>query len=850
MDRKIKKFLWGGFSAIIVICVVVFVWLTVFMSKKTQGTIVDISDIYMSEMNLQLQQKFHSITSLRLEQVDGIILRTPTDTAHYGSDMLRELSTSAEVRNFDYLGFYTPDGELTTIYGKEMEISNHENFQKALEKNESVVEQGVDEDGEHILLLGQAAGYPMKDGTKSIAIVAGISMEYLNNALFLDTEGATVFSHIIDKDGEFIIRNSGEFRDSYYDRIREKFEVVDGKTPEVYARELREAIEANEDYSTLICVDGEKRHIYCSPISGYSEWYLITVMPHGVLENVITRLDSLRMVVIFISLSVIVITMIIVFIIYFRLTQKQVEALNEARQEAVCANQAKSEFLSSMSHDIRTPMNAIIGMSEIALKNINDPQRVEDCLKKVQLSSKHLLGLINDVLDMSKIESKKVTLNRNRLSLRETMDDIVSIMQPQVKARKQFFDIFIHSILAEEVYCDGVRLNQVLLNLLSNAVKFTPQEGRIDVRVCQEASPAGEKYVRTHFVVEDNGIGMSEEFQKIIFETFSRENTEVVQNISGTGLGMAITKSIISLMGGTITLQSQQGKGSKFHVILDLEKFEDLREMKLPNWNVLVVDDNEELCTSAAANLKELGIHAEWTQSGEDAIQMVEGHHEQHNDYRFVLIDWKMPGMDGLDTIHEIQRRVGKKIPVFLISSYDWSEIEEEVEREDIEGFISKPLFKSTLYDRLSQYTETVGSEPVKQGVRPMDFTGRRVLVAEDIDINWEIANDILTSFGLELERAVNGKECVEMLEASEIGFYDAVLMDIRMPVMNGYDATKAIRKLERADRNLPIIAMTADAFSNDVEYCLECGMNAHVAKPLDVMKLLQVLQEFLGQAS
>lgn len=850
MDKKSKKFIFNSFCSVTLICVVVFLWMTGFMEKKTEESIEEISDIYMSEMSKQIQQKFASIVSLRVEQVQGMISRTPPELESYGEAMLKALKTSAEVRKFSYLGFYTKEGTLETIYGEPVELANPENFQTALFSDGSVIERGIDrskEEEQIVLLLGCQAEYPMENGEYSAALVAGVPMEYLDDALFLDTKGASVYSHIIDTDGVFVIRNSDAFRSNYFERIHQRFENFNGRDPDDYIKELKNAMAEKKDYSTLISVDGDKRHIYCSPLSGNSSWYLIAVMPNGVLEKPIVELDALRITVIIGALSVIMLTMIIIFIQYARLSNQQMKALNAAKEEAVRANSAKSEFLSSMSHDIRTPMNAIIGMTEIALKNKHDTIRVENCLKKVQLSSKHLLGLINDVLDMSKIESGKMTLNINQLSLKEMTDDIVNIMQSQIKARNQYFDIFIRDIISEKVYCDGVRLNQVLLNLLSNAVKFTAEEGRIDVHVYQEASPLGEEYVRTHFLVEDTGIGMSDEFQNKIFDTFTRENTEQVQNIAGTGLGMAITKNIVELMGGSIRLQSELNKGSRFHVELDLKKGEMGEEMRLPDWNILVVDDNEQLCTSAAANLEELGVHAEWTQDGKKAVQMIEERHRKKDDYRFVLIDWKMPNMDGLQTINEIQTKVGKEIPVFLISAYDWSDIEDQVTEADIEGFISKPLFKSTLYGRLSQYADDAVVKEEKIQGREINFTGKRILVAEDIELNWEIASEILSTFGFELEHAVNGKDCVEKFEQSEIGYYHAILMDIRMPVMNGYDATKAIRKLEREDRDLPIIAMTADAFADDVQYCLNCGMNAHAAKPLDVKELMRILQKFLS---
>lgn len=847
MDKKIKKLLGWSFSGVIIVCIIVFVWLILFMTKKTKESVTEVSEIYMSEINKQVEQKFQSIINLRLEQIDGIVRRTPEESVVFGQNMLEKLGESAEIRNFEYLGFYTEAGRLESIYGGDVSFVGEDDVMELLEANGSVIKRGIDEDGETLLLLGRPAKYPLEDGTKSVVLVAGISMEYLNNALFLDTEGAIAYSHIIDKDGAFVIRNAGEFRNNYFQRIEEEFEKLNGKDSDDYAKELRDAIDNKEDYCAEISVRGEQRYIYCSPISGKMTWYLITVMPNTILDEPIVKLDNLRIVVIIGSLTVILVSMIAVFAMYYKLSQQQMKELNKARKEAVHANKAKSEFLSSMSHDIRTPMNAIIGMTEIALKNVKDVVRVEDCLNKIKFSGKHLLGLINDVLDMSKIESGKMTMNMNQISLRETMDDIVNIIQPQVKARDQYFDIFIQNILSENVYCDGTRLNQILLNLLSNAIKFTPEKGRIDVHVYQEESALGDEYVRTHLVVEDNGIGMSEEFQKTIFDTFERENSEKVQNIEGSGLGMAITKAIVDILKGTIELESELEKGSRFHVTLDLKRAETEDEMILPEWNVLVVDDNKQLCTSAVSNLEELGVHADWTLDGRKAIQMIEERHSKNDDYHFVLIDWKMPNMDGLQTVQEIQKRVGKGIPVFLISAYDWSDIEDDARAAEIEGFISKPLFKSTLYSRLVQYVDGGIRIPKEKESNEADFTGKRILLAEDVDINWEIANEILKSFGLEIDRAVNGKECVEKFEGTENGFYDAVLMDLRMPVMDGYEATKAIRELERPDSNLPIIAMTANAFASDVQQCLDCGMNAHVAKPIDVKELVRVLHKFLG---
>lgn len=848
MEKKIKKVLVGSFLVIICVCVLVFVMLATLMGRKTKESVSEVSDIYMLEVSKQIQQEFHLFVSMHLELIERIIEEMPEESAQYGSEMLNELQKSAERRNFVYLGFYTEAGEMESVYGGDVEIADGDHDRVPQQEDGNVIMWGVNEKGESLLLLGKPANYPLKDGTRSVLLLTGIYMDTLNEAFLGKNLGTNTYSYVIDTDGTIITGRDDEYKgQDYFERIEEKFEELRGKSADQYVEELKSAMDNEEEYRAKIMLDGKERYIYCCPLPGKATWYLITVMRDEVWDAPIVDLDKSRTFMIVVCMLVILACMLAVFVLYFRLSQRHLRELDSLRQEAEQANKAKSDFLSSISHDIRTPMNAILGMTEIALKNKQDEVRVEDCLNKINLSGKQLLGLINDVLDMSKIENEKMVMDVKLVSLRETMEDIVNIVRPQIKAGNQYFDIYAQNILSENIYCDGTRLNQILLNLLSNAVKFTPEGGRIDVHVYQEESPMGTDYVRTHLLVEDTGIGMSQEFQKNIFDTFTRESSEKVQNIEGTGLGMAITKSIVDMLRGTIEVESEIGKGSSFHVTLDLKKAEEETEMVLPEWNVLVVDDNEQLCISAANNLGELGVHADWTVDGREAIQMIEEKHEKNDDYQFVLVDWKMPKMDGLQTVRRIREKVGKEIPVFLISAYDWSDIEGYARDADIEGFISKPLFKSTLYFRLAGYAEGEKDKPAEIQSKEIDFTGKRILLAEDIDINWEIANEILSLYGFEVERAVNGKECVEMFEASETGFYDAILMDLRMPVMNGYEATKAIRASNRQDKKLPIIAMTANAFLSDIQECLDCGMDAHVAKPLNVKEFIDVLQRFIG---
>ncbi len=847
MFKITKRFFAVSGICLILLCTIVFVWVGTLMSQKSENTIIDIGTIYMSEMSKQIHQKFDAIIDLKLSQAQGIVKRTPQTDEEYTDELAQELALSAEIREFTYLGLYTEDGQEQVLYGSHVDSVNKEEFMEVLHDKTKRMTTGFTANGQKILMLAIDANYPMKNGKRSSSLVVGLPMSYLEETLLLDEKNSTMYFHIIRKDGGFVIRSGRGFQEDYYTRIREIFSDLNGKTKEDYVEELRDAMNENRNYGTLLMVNGVYQQLYCSSIPN-SQWYLVAVMPYSVLNDSISELSDIRQYTILEACGFILAGILIIFILYFRMSQQQLKELDEAKKEAIQANRAKSEFLSNMSHDIRTPMNGIVGMTAIAIANINDTIRVKDCLGKISLSSKHLLGLINDVLDMSKIESGKLTLNMHQLSLCETMESIVNIVQPQIKAKNQHFDIFIHKIQTEDIYCDGVRLNQVLINLLSNAIKFTPENGSIRVYLEQEDSPLGEIYVRCHFRVKDNGIGMTQKFQEQIFDQFAREQKEQVYKTEGTGLGMAITKYIVDTMGGSIQVKSKPEEGTEFHIILDLEKaFTKEEDMILPSWNILVVDNNEDLCQSAVFSLKEIGIYAEWALNGKTAVEMVAKRHAEHDDYQIVLLDWKMPDMDGLQTMKEIRKQVGDEIPILIISAYDWSDIEDEAIVAGASGFISKPLFKSNLFLSLSRFmlNETDKKVQKKEEDKKI-FVGKRILLAEDNDLNWEIAEDILSEAGFELERAENGQVCVDMFQSSTPNYYDIILMDIRMPVMNGYDATKNIRALQREDVNLPIIAMTADAFSDDIQHALESGMNEHVSKPIDIDRLIQILAKYL----
>ncbi len=404
----------------------------------------------------------------------------------------------------------------------------------------------------------------------------------------------------------------------------------------------------------------------------------------------------------------------------------------------------------------------------------------------------------------------------------------------------------IYDIITENVCCDSVRMNQMLLNLLSNAIKFTNEGGTIEFSMSQEPSPKGDEYVRIHLRVKDNGIGIAPEFMEKIFESFSREDDKRVQRTEGSGLGMAITKYIVDSMGGSIDVQSELGKGTQFSIVLDLEVAPvQEADMVLPQWKMLVVDDDEMMCQTTLSSLKEIGIDADWTMDGESAVEMVKKRHGMHDDYQIILLDWKLPGIDGVETARKIREHMSD-VSILLISAYDWSEIEQEARDAGVSGFIPKPLFKSTLFYGLRPFMDLSEEGDGVVEEEDMALKGRRVLVAEDNELNWEVAEELLGDLGLELEWAENGQICLEKFQQSPIGFYDAVLMDLRMPVMTGLEAAQAIRQQDRQDSDIPIVAMTADAFAEDIQKCLDVGMNAHVAKPIDIQEVARHLKNFI----
>lgn len=847
MKNKTSRILTGSFILMFILCACIFFFLMNKMAEKSRNTTAEISDLYMERMSAQISSHFQTTMDIKLAQVESIIKTMPPEGELQGEELTENMRISAVAREFRFLALLAEDGSFELILGNPVSIPDTEVFlEDLINGDKKIAVANVSDQETELVLLGVPCEYDMKDGGKSVALVGGINLEYIYTTLSLDEGDEESYSHIIRSNGDFVIKSGVAVEDNFFERLRNTVQDTGEKDAQFYEESIREAILNRALFADIVTTSRGTDCIYVTPLA-YSEWYLVTVMSFDELDNIVQKLDIQRLYAFLMALLAMFVLFIIVFVLYYRMTKVQLAETEAARNDAIKANRAKSEFLSNMSHDIRTPMNAIVGMTTIATANVDDRQQLLNCLRKITLSSRHLLGLINDILDMSKIESGKMTLSPEIISLRETMESIVSIILPQVRSKNQKFDIFIFDILVEGVYCDGVRLNQVLINFLSNAYKFTPEGGEILVYLYQEESPKGDRYVRVHFRVKDNGIGMPPEFQKRIFESFVREDNARVNKTEGTGLGMAISKYIIDTMGGTIELESEVNKGTEFHVTLDLEKAagKDV-DMVLPGWNVLLVNDNEQMCRETAARLRELEVNCDWVPDSRKAVDMLESHRGQQDAYQIVLFDQGAEEKDGLEAVEEISQKYKDEAPVLLISAYDWSDMEDEARKAGISGFIAKPLFKSTLYYGLLSYMDSEKKIQEVQKASREDFCGIRVLLAEDNDLNYEIARELLSERGMEIEWAENGQICVEMFERSSEGYYDVILMDVRMPVMSGYEATAKIRSLARPDAHLPIIAMTADAFSEDIKKCKECGMNEHTSKPIDMDALTNILSHYL----
>lgn len=696
-------------------------------------------------------------------------------------------------------------------------------------------------------------------------LLCNLNISTLEKELKIDSYNSEGFSTVIDGDGNYIVNVSRSHSLLVYDNF---FDDLEDASFHDYASvsELRAEIAAADVLSAVYTQNGRESIMVITALE-FAPWYFITTVPMSVFET-----QSKGILQLFLFLLVVIL---VIVIAVFALTVKQrrqqaalemekekreheaeyQEQLRQALDMAHSANRAKTTFLNNMSHDIRTPMNAIIGFTGMAAKYVEDPVRTQEYLEKINNASRHLLSLINDVLDMSRIESGKVTINEDKENLPDIMHSLRDIIMADINNKKQELYIDTVGVTDENIICDRLRLNQVLLNLVSNSMKYTGPGGTIAIRISQIKRDAN-GYGTYEFRVKDNGIGMDREFLSTIFDPFTRAKSSTASGVQGTGLGMAITKNIVDMMGGTIEVESEEGVGTEFIVTLPFRIYGESQEIRtirsLKGMRALVVDDDLNACQSVSSMLRQIGMRSEWTAYGKEAVVRTKEAVTIGDRFVVYIIDWLMPDMNGIETARQIRKLVGDDITIILLSAYDYSDIENEAKEAGITGFISKPIFMSELYHELSacygeETDDGVRDEEEKQPA-DMDFKGLKVLLVEDNELNMEIAGYILQEEGIVTDTAEDGLIAVEKVRNARHGQYDLILMDIQMPNMNGYEATRRIRNLpDRELAEIPIIAMTADAFAEDKEKALQAGMNAHVVKPVNIRKLKETLAVVLG---
>ena len=672
---------------------------------------------------------------------------------------------------------------------------------------------------------------PEKGNARDAVLLRVIPISELEKKwVFPQEEFSNVELSMIDSDGDYILKGYS-FKNSSFFEFYKSYNPTDP----VSSKELFGRITSSTGSVSMLNSHGKECILAFTPVSATAGWTLLGFVPAEDLE---ADLEN------WLLPGVISAGLLILFLFDQFYMMQLNRRLQVAVREAESANMAKTDFLSTMSHDIRTPMNAIIGLTAIARKNLGDVKSTGENLRKISLAGNHLLTLINDILDISKVESGQLKLSPLTFSIVETVENLVNISQPMVKEKELEFSFHIHNMEKEYLYTDQLRLNQIYINILSNAIKYTEPGGRVGVEIREEES-TDPGCVRLSYIVADSGMGMSPEFMKTMYQPFSRQTDSRVSSIQGTGLGLAITKQMVDLMDGTIECQSELGKGTTFTVVLDIPAAErQSDELRLEGVDILIVDEDETFLSTVAKELESMGAVEEQARSGTEAIEKIAHRHESGKDYSIVILDRKMPDMDGVEAIRRIRSAVNADKPLLLISAYDWSDIEDEASEAGANGFISKPIFRSTLYNRISELLGT-DIKSVEHEDDCSDLKGMNILVAEDIEVNWEIISCMLEVLGITSERAENGRVCVEKMRSAEDGRYDLIFMDVQMPEMNGLDATREIRKLKDTwASSVPIIAMTADAFSENITECMNAGMNGHIAKPIDMKLVIREIRK------
>lgn len=745
----------------------------------------------------------------------------------------------------------TDDGAYLDQFGKKGYVEIDDTAFRLLIYNEEVctLRQNGEQD---TVMFGIPVSPTDVDGTIYTHVMAYYDLSGLMDILAVESFAGNGKIRILNNDGYVIMRSDNVEQASYYFfKIYEKSEFIDNGLYSDYEG-FKQSVMSGENHAVHLKVDGDtdKERVISYAKTEQMDWRVIIVCDYnevlGGLENEIADIgvNSIIATVVIVLLSIIFVSFIGANLAKIRQEKQQLEKLNaslerakkvaeDALEIAENANKSKSYFLSNMSHDIRTPMNAIMGFTTLLGKYAGNPDKVIEYTEKITASSRHLLGLINDVLDMSKIESGKTTLNLSEEAIGDIISDIDAIIRPQVNAKNHNFNINVNNINHEKIIVDKVRLNQILVNLLSNAVKYTADGGNIELNITELRSARG--IVWYEFIVKDNGYGMSEEFVQKIFDSFAREEDSRTSRIQGTGLGMAITKQLVDLMGGSIQVESTKGVGSVFTVLLQFQigkssEAEELQKRGITEF--LVIDSEEEIRRSVADAMKNSGVNIDYALSAEQAIKSVQG----NSDYQLVILHWKTPEADVKEALSGIRQKLPQNIPVLLLTDFTLSESEEANMLNYVDGILSKPFFASNIKRKVVEITARRSGKKSEEKAVESVFKGRRILAAEDNELNSEILREILVTSGAKCDICENGKLTVEKFLSSPEGYYDLIFMDIQMPIMNGYEATKLIRMSGHPDAGkIPIIAMTANAFTEDIQNAIKSGMNAHISKPVNI---------------